>query len=136
MNQTQRATIVVAALGLAVAVGALGQDFDLSWYTVDGGGMTSTGGNFELSGTIGQPDAGPVMAGGNLTITGGFWFVPQLAADCDGDADVDLFDYNAFQGCYSGPDVPAAPECECFDLDGDGDVDLLDWRLLQAAFTG
>src|SRR5947209_7052483 len=35
--------------------------FDLTWYTVDGGGgtfSTSTNGFYQLGGTIGQPDAG------------------------------------------------------------------------------
>jgi hypothetical protein len=43
-----------------VALSALGAaDFDLSRYTIDGGGvMFSTGGDFELSGTIVQPDGG------------------------------------------------------------------------------
>lgn len=38
--------------------------------------MRSTGGEFELSGTIGQPDAGK-MSGGDFTLTGGFWAVVQ-----------------------------------------------------------
>jgi hypothetical protein len=41
---------------------------------VDGGGGTSTGGVFTVSGTIGQPDAG-TMSGGNYTLQGGFWGV-------------------------------------------------------------
>ena len=50
-------------------------DKDLSWHTIDGGGeMFSTGGDFELSGTIGQPDASTVvLAGGDFKLTGGFW---------------------------------------------------------------
>jgi hypothetical protein len=40
----------------------------------DGGGGTSTGGVFAVSGTIGQPDAG-AMSGGNYTLQGGFWSV-------------------------------------------------------------
>jgi hypothetical protein len=39
---------------------------------VDGGGGTSTGGVYTVSGTIGQPDAG-AMGGGNFTLEGGFW---------------------------------------------------------------
>lgn len=42
--------------------------------TVDGGGSTSTGGVYAVSGTIGQPDGG-TMSGGNHTLTGGFWGV-------------------------------------------------------------
>jgi len=49
-----------------------GDTYDLSWHTIDGGGGTSTGGNFSLSGTIGQPDAG-VMTGGAFELRGGFW---------------------------------------------------------------
>ena len=47
--------------------------YDLSWYTIDGGGATfSNGGGYSLGGTIGQPDAGQVS---NLpyTLNGGFW---------------------------------------------------------------
>jgi hypothetical protein len=48
------------------------QSYAITWWTVDGGGGTSTGGGYTLSGTIGQPDAG-VMGGGGYTLTGGFW---------------------------------------------------------------
>ncbi len=47
--------------------------YDLSWYTIDGGGATfSTGGSYSLGGTIGQPDAGS-MGGGTYQLNGGFW---------------------------------------------------------------
>ncbi len=47
--------------------------YDLSWYTIDGGGATfSTGGGYSLGGTIGQPDAGS-MGGGSYQLNGGFW---------------------------------------------------------------
>lgn len=39
-----------------------------------GGGGTSTGGAYTVSGTIGQPDAG-TMSGGNFTLVGGCWGV-------------------------------------------------------------
>jgi hypothetical protein len=56
-------TILFSSL-LCGALGALpmraqsGGGFDLSWSTMDGGGGTSTGGAYAVSGTIGQPDAG------------------------------------------------------------------------------
>jgi hypothetical protein len=59
-------------LGLAVAFCAWAADYSIDWYTIDGGGGTSTGGVYSLSGTIGQPDAG-FMSGGNYTLQGGFW---------------------------------------------------------------
>src|SRR6266480_7057323 len=51
---------------------ALAQSYAVDWFTIDGGGGTSTGGVFSVSGTIGQPDAGK-MSGGNFTLDGGFW---------------------------------------------------------------
>jgi len=50
------------------------QNFTLDWFTVDGGGGTSAGGAYSVSGTLGQPDAG-AMTGGNFAIAGGFWSV-------------------------------------------------------------
>ena len=58
-------------LGLLGAV-AHGQTYSIDWYTIDGGGGTSTGGVYSVSGTIGQPDAGR-MSGGTYTLDGGFW---------------------------------------------------------------
>lgn len=55
-----------------LAVSALAQSYSIDWYTIDGGGGTSTGGVYQVSGTIGQPDAGH-MAGGNFSLDGGFW---------------------------------------------------------------
>src|SRR5213083_627171 len=48
------------------------QSYSIDWFTIDGGGGTSTGGVYSVSGTIGQPDAGH-MSGGNYAIDGGFW---------------------------------------------------------------
>ena len=49
------------------------QSYSLDWSTIDGGGDTSTGGVYSITGTIGQPDAGSAMSGGNFTLQGGFW---------------------------------------------------------------
>jgi hypothetical protein len=64
-------TILVVAATVA-AVTVLAQSFSIDWHTIDGGGGTSTGGVYSVSGTIGQPDAG-AMSGGNFSVTGGFW---------------------------------------------------------------
>ena len=53
-----------------------GGGYDLSWSTIDGGGGTSTGGVYSVSGTIGQPDAGATMTNGQYSVTGGFWALP------------------------------------------------------------
>jgi hypothetical protein len=52
---------------------ASGQSYSIDWYKIAGGGGTSTGGTYTVTGTIGQPDAGGPMSGGNYSLTGGFW---------------------------------------------------------------
>ena len=61
--------LLLAALGVSVAGAA---DYAIDWFTVDSGGGTSTNGQYSLTGTIGQPDAG-TMSGGAFTLQGGFW---------------------------------------------------------------
>jgi hypothetical protein len=59
-------------LVLSSTSSALAQ-YSIDWHTIDGGGGTSTGGVYSVSGTIGQPDAGGPMTGGQYSLTGGFW---------------------------------------------------------------
>ncbi|MFH1107874.1 MAG: dockerin type I domain-containing protein [Planctomycetota bacterium] len=129
--------LAAAALGAPVILAvAGGPTYDLTWRTIDGGGvMRSTGGDFELSGTIGQPDAG-AMSGGNFTLTGGFWF-EVIPSDCNEDGVVNLFDYDTFQTCLTGPGGGPLPAgCNCYDFDGDGKITLLDFATVQAMFNG
>jgi hypothetical protein len=49
------------------------QSYSIDWYKVAGGGGTSTGIVYAVSGTIGQPDASAPMRGGSYNLTGGFW---------------------------------------------------------------
>ena len=63
---------------LLLACGALtagAQSYSIDWFTIDGGGGTSTGGVYQVSGTVGQPDTGPTMSGGNYSVDGGFWSI-------------------------------------------------------------
>ena len=145
MRRTTVTLSAVAALALIAALfGAkpgVGQtageaEFDLTWHTIDGGGvMRSTGGDFELSGTIGQHDAGR-MAGGDFELTGGFWF-EVLPSDCDEDGVVGLLDYDSFETCITGPGGGPLPAgCNCFDFDQDGVVTLADFATMQELFNG
>jgi len=108
--------------------------FHLSRHSIDGGGVIqSTGGEFELSGTIGQPDAG-VLTGGGFQLTGGFWF-EVAPTDCNDDGTVDLFDHASFSGCLTGPGAEFPGGCECFDVDRTGVIDLRDFATAQSAYT-
>ena len=62
--------MILLAVSVSVAIAG---DFELGRCRIGSGGDTPcTGGDFELSGTIGQPDAG-YMSGGDFELTGGFW---------------------------------------------------------------
>ncbi len=67
--------LAIAAAG--VLTPTVHAQFAIDWSTIDGGGGTSAGGAYAVSGTIGQPDAGK-LTGANYTLVGGFWSViPQ-----------------------------------------------------------
>jgi hypothetical protein len=63
--------LVFVILHSALCFWAWGQ-YSIDWHTVDGGGGTSAGGVYTVSGTVGQPDAGK-LSGGSYTLEGGFW---------------------------------------------------------------
>ncbi|NOT02177.1 MAG: hypothetical protein HOP29_16325 [Phycisphaerales bacterium] len=114
----------------STAMGVGGSGFEMHRYTVDGGGAVRLqNGAFEISGSIGQSDAGK-LNGGAFQIVGGYGF--ELAeGDCNEDAGVNLFDYESFAACQTGPGGGTTADCICADFDGDDDVDLLDFQVLQ-----
>ena len=62
-------TVMLSAVNLALHA----QGYSIDWYKVAGGGGTSTGATYSVTGTIGQHDASGPMSGGSYSITGGFW---------------------------------------------------------------
>src|SRR5450759_1056845 len=73
MKNCIRTSCVIIAGWLLALPTLHAQNFALDWFTIAGGGGTSTGGVYSVSGTIGQPDASGAMTGGNYSLTGGFW---------------------------------------------------------------
>jgi len=64
---------LILAICLLLPLAAFAQSYSIDWYKISGGGGTSSGGAYSLSGTIGQPDASGAMTGGSYSLTGGFW---------------------------------------------------------------
>lgn len=73
-----------------VTATTLAQSYSIDWFTIDGGGGTSTGGVYSVVGTIGQADAGEtVISGGAYSLTGGFWSF--FAVQSPGAPDLKIF---------------------------------------------
>jgi hypothetical protein len=68
----------LAAALLAAISSSHGQSFAIDWFTIAGGGASSSGGAYALIGTIGQSDTG-VQSGGNFALSGGFWSAIALS---------------------------------------------------------
>ena len=112
-----RRTRWLLILCIIAAVSSAPGQYEISWYTIDGGGGTSSGGPYVLTGTIGQPDA-DWSQGGDFELLGGFWpggplcFIAfddfarfadfwlatgsGLPPDLDNDLDVDFGDVQEF----------------------------------------
>lgn len=67
---------IISIFIVMLALAGRAQSYVVTSSTIDGGGGTSTGGVYSVSGTIGQPDAGGPMTNGQYSVTGGFWALP------------------------------------------------------------
>jgi len=76
---SRRARFCFLILASSFCLSAFGQSYSIDWYKIAGGGGTSTGATYQVTGTIGQPDAGGAMTGGNYSLTGGFWSLIAVA---------------------------------------------------------
>jgi len=65
-------TLILAWSLLLTATG-FAQQYSVDWFKIAGGGGTSAAATYQITGTVGQPDAGGAMTGGNYSLTGGFW---------------------------------------------------------------
>ncbi len=96
-----RIALTLAFVGAMLALTAPTRaQMQLSWYTIDAGGGTSSAGGFTLTGTIGQHDAGR-MAGEAFEVRGGFWSAlgappPPCPADYNSDGFVTGDDFDSF----------------------------------------
>lgn len=99
-------------------------------WVVAGGGGSSTGADFELSGTAGQHAAGTTLSGGDFAVSGGYWTMGATPGPtiCRGDLNCDGFidfnDINEFVLALSNWPAWQAkfPDCppQNADVNGDG----------------
>jgi hypothetical protein len=75
---SKRALPVLVALFFVVVSVLHAQSYSINWSKVAGGGGTSAGGAYQVSGTIGQHDAGGPMTGGNIHLPADFGALSPL----------------------------------------------------------
>ena len=68
--------MMIILVGLLTPAATQAQSYSIDWSKIAGGGGTSTGGVYAVSGTIGQHDAGGPLTNGPYSVTGGFWVLP------------------------------------------------------------
>ena len=64
---------LILLIGVLLPSLCIAQQYSVAWYKIAGGGGASTGSTYQVTGTIGQPDAGTAMSVGTYSLTGGFW---------------------------------------------------------------
>ena len=65
--------LAIGLLATGIVLAQTGNGYDLTWWSVDGGGGSVSGGEYSLAGTVGQADAAPALTGGDYTLYSGFW---------------------------------------------------------------
>jgi hypothetical protein len=119
MSQRQSVFLSLLALGVVAVSQASadvqsGGDYNVTRATIASGGGTSTGGQYILTGTIGQPVTTSAAAG-QYHVQGGFW--PGKVPVCF----VDFTDFARFAAYWS----MAEPDARA-DLSGNGFLDMVD----------
>lgn len=100
-----------------------GGDYELSWYSVDGGGGVSTtlSEQYTIIGTIGQHDAHPGISGGDYVLGSGFF---GRGSACY----VDLYALSIFASEWLTLEFGFG---HTFDLDNNSKVNLLDFNYIS-----
>lgn len=114
-----KSIIAVSVLTCSVMTMA---DYSIDWYTIDGGGGTSTGGPYTLTGTIGQADAA-VSSAAEYVLSAGFW--PGQFGCMVNLTDLMIFVDQWMLSSLGEPFWPA-------DFDQDYDVDIDDFATLSS----
>ena len=130
---TTRCSLLATGCVALFGASAGAQPFDVPWFTIDAGGGVAQGGPYQMSGTIGQPDASlTALTGGSYELSGGYW-VSFSDNGCN------VADIASPFGILDGADVNAFISAfgvngSLADLNNDGIVDGADVNAFISAF--
>lgn len=132
MRLRSRPTLCLLVLGASLAAtpqapAQTGGPYDLTWHTLAGGGLTSSGAaGYQLGGTIAQSEAGQ-LAGGDYTLTGGFLNLSDASVVGVDDGRTDL--PVAFRVLLNVPNPFSAQTTVAFELPTEGRVEMAVFNL-------
>lgn len=135
MKSLLRASAMLSVLAAAAWAGEQPL-FEIRWWTVDGGGaIRASTKDLDLSGTIGQPDAGMPIAVGTTALIGGFWSIAMptcasIRGDVNGDFSVTIADVPDFVRCLL---ATGGSNCVCADMDRNSLLNGADIQLFVEA---
>ncbi|MGQ0629171.1 MAG: EF-hand domain-containing protein [Phycisphaerales bacterium] len=139
MTFTLRLLGLVLPTMLFATAAPLHAQYSITWFTIDGGGGTSSSATFTLSGTIGQCDAGSSSAE-TFTLAGGFWPnavtapTPPCSVDFNNDGFTEPGDLDEFITSFFSDNEAERSAC---DFNGDGFVEPGDLdEFITAFFEG
>jgi hypothetical protein len=125
LQRTSIRVLFACALGiLGFSSPAKAQQFAIDWYSISAGGGDSSGGNYSLVGTIGQPDAGG-LSGGNFSLEGGF--LPGIVVPSSTAAPTLVI-----QTSQNGASISWSPAIEGFTLEEAIDLASPTWSVAPA----
>lgn len=76
MNTNFSKALLAGIAAISIVSAGFGQSHSIDWFRIAGGGGSSTGSVYSVSGTIGQTAAGGPMTNGAYSVVGGFWALP------------------------------------------------------------
>jgi len=72
-------SLSIILLGLVISQSFA--QYEIKRYSINSGGQTNSGGDYQISGSVGQVDASNQLTGGNYSLNGGFWHPNNASTD-------------------------------------------------------
>jgi hypothetical protein len=132
--------LLASSIILASAASALAQPFVMESNTCDSGGaIDAAAGSYLLNGTIGQPDAGILIAA-TYECQGGFWNTdgaspPTCYPNCDGSTGTPSLTANDFQ-CFINAYAAGAAYANCDGSTGTPTLTANDFQCFINTYAG
>lgn len=73
INTMKKIKTLVCVFSLCISFGYVHAQYEIKKHSINNGGGTLSGSNYELSGSVGQTDASTSQTNGQYALNGGYW---------------------------------------------------------------